>query len=677
MNGDEFDLKNGQGAYYIRVSTDHQDTERQQASIRSWMEKYDVSVPEHFQFMDEGFVRDLPATRPEFQRMMQAVDKKLLRWIVADRQDRFGSKDKYQFIAFMNRLREGNCRFLTVDGKCWNDDSMMSFMEGGLGAETSEKEQKNKSWQVIQALIGKARRGEWSGGHVAYGMDVACFGADNHQQEKWRVVIEGREQTGTRPGKGGKPRRVYSTRRVKSWPDGKSERFDGHRNFPSTDFYDILRQTPSKDKTKLATVREVFTKFATEDISATQIATFLNDVGVPHHYAEQWEHYHVREMLKNPIYIGFQRWNSNGQGRFFEYLDGETRPVDDTNGRRERQREDWILSDKQLFAPVISDDLWESVQRRIDETPRETRSPKSPELWLSGLLYCSHCNKPMRGMTRPTRLEYFCSTYARSKDNGTCLRHGVNQEVIVEELRGYLKEASVEATAILDSQQTGNTELLKPYEDKHWENFNRFQAVIGRMILAISSHPESASLWSKSADKDVPVDFNTPPNDINELPMTLERDFRSVCDVYSAMFQLDETDLQAQLRELDQEHSELVRGLRNLDPEKAKRAIQKTNDDIEALEIEMEELEGRLENLTNQFDQTLEVLRTSSDGFYAAENALCDPMADNRRKARAVRSCIEKINLTFRPTGKKYPTSELVEIEFIPAQAEYPNGVSG
>ncbi len=606
--------------------------------------------------------------------MMQAVDAGLLRWIVADHPDRFGTKDKYQFIEYMSRLRNGRCRFLTVDGKCWNDDSMMSFMEGSFSAETSEKEQKDKGWRVIGAMIEKAKRGEWSGGHIAYGMDVACYGKDG--QEKWRVIMECREQTGTRTGKNGKPRRVYSTRRMKVFPDGRTERFDGHRNFPATEADDTLFQTPTRDESKLVTIREVFTKFATEDISPSQIATFLNDVGIPHHYADRWEHYHVREMLKNPIYNGYQRWNSNGQGRFFEFLDGEARPVDDTNGRRERSEDDWILSQR-LFAPLVPEDVWNAVQRRIEETPRETRSPKLPELWLSGLLYCSHCEKPMRGMTRPTRLEFFCSTYARSKDNGTCLRHGVNQEVIVEELRGYLKEASVEATAILDSQQTGNTELLKPYEDKHWENFNRFQAVIGKMILAISRHPESVSLWSKLPHEPEIGGTTAPPNDIDELPMTLERDFRSVCDVYSAMFQLDEADLQAQLRDLDKEHSELVRSLRNLDPEKAKRAIQKTNDDIEALEIEMEELEGRLENLTDRFDQTLEALRTSCDGFYAAENALCDPRADNRRKARAVRSCIEKINLTFRPTGKKYPTSELVEIVFIPVQAEYPDGVSG
>ncbi|OYW13535.1 MAG: hypothetical protein B7Z55_16710, partial [Planctomycetales bacterium 12-60-4] len=221
-------------------------------------------------------------------------------------------------ISFMHRLREAGCLFLTVDGKCWTDDSMVSFLEGGLGAETSEKEQKDKSWRVIQALILKARRGEWSGGHIAYGMDVGCYAPDGH--EKWRVIVEGREQIGSKPGKNGKLRRINSTHRIKVFPNGETERFDGNRNFPASDEYDTLRQTPSKDETKMAVIREAFSKFATEEISPTQIATFLNTMCISHHYAERWEHYHVREMLKNPIYVGFQRWNSNGQGRFFEFV---------------------------------------------------------------------------------------------------------------------------------------------------------------------------------------------------------------------------------------------------------------------------------------------------------------------------------------------------------------------
>lgn len=91
----------------------------------------------------------------------------------------------------------------------------------------------------------------------------------------------------------------------------------------------------------------------------------------------------------------------------------------------------------------------------------------------------------------------------------------------------------------------------------------------------------------------------------------------------------------------------------------------------------MESLESRLGNLTEQFDGTLDILRTSCGAFYDAEKALDDPAGNNRRKALAVRSVIERINLKFQPTGKKYPTCELVEIEFIPAQKEHPKGGLG
>src|SRR5436305_15063413 len=118
--------------------------------------------------------------------MMVYSDRRLIQWIVADQQDRSGTKDKYQFIA-LHRLRENKCLFITVDGKVRTSDDMMAFIEGGLGAETSEKVQKTKSLRVL---------------------------------------------TGTKPGRGGKPKRIYSTRRLKGYPDGRTEVFEGYRSFP-------------------------------------------------------------------------------------------------------------------------------------------------------------------------------------------------------------------------------------------------------------------------------------------------------------------------------------------------------------------------------------------------------------------------------------------------------------
>lgn len=668
----DFDLQSGMGAFYIRVSDDEQDTKRQLEAIQRWLNKHGLAVPEHCQFMDEGFVRDLPQLRPDFERMVKMVDAGLLRWIVADRQDRFGSKDKYQFISYMHRLREGKCRFLTVDDKCWNDDSMMSFMEGGFGAETSEKEQKEKGWRVLGGQIEKARRGEWSGGHIAYGMDVACY--DKTKHEKWRVIIEGRDLIGKKPGKGGKLRRVYSTRRLKLFPDGSTERFDGVRNFPASERDDILCQTPSKDTTKLAVIREVFAKFATEDISPTQIAAFLNSLGVPHHYADRWEHYHVREMLKNPIYTGYQRWNSNGQGRFYEYLDGEPRPVDDTNGRRERGKDDWVLSDHRLFNPLISNDVWEAVERRFAENPRKTRSPRSADLWLSNLLYCAHCDQPMRGMQRPTRTEYFCSTYAKTKGDCDCLRHCVNHDVVEAEIRRHLEESGQEASVILEAQQTGNMELLKPYEDKHLHNILRCGEALTNMIRSVVRHDDWEDMLRRCGAK---KGKKKPPESLDEFHEDWRQFWLPVQKAYELFFQRDQQVTEDRLRQLDEEHTQLTNRVLNLDPQTGKRAIEKANARIAELEDQMMAVEQGLTNWSARYQEIREEMFSHVYALKAATEALDDPDADNRRKARAVRKCIQKVNLTFQPTGKKYPTSELVEIEIIPADPEYPNGASG
>ncbi len=284
----------------------------------------------------------------------------------------------------------------------------------------------------------------------------------------------------------------------------------------------------------------------------------------------------------------------------------------------------------------------------------------------------------MRGMTRPTRHEYFCSTYAQSKGKSTCLRHCVNHKVIEDEIRRYLDEVAVEAATMLKTHQSGNLELLKPFEDKHWENLTKFQSVVGKMLLEIESKPLAPKEYIRIANE-YPANGREkfPALDLDNLHEMVETDYRGVCEVYKKVFGADESHVKARMAELDGLHTELMQGLRTLDPVKAKRAIQKTNDEIAGVEAEMESLETRLENLTERFDETLDILHKSCGAFFDAEKALDDPAGNNRRKARAVRSAIERINLTFRPTGKKYPTCELVEIEFIPAKSEHPKGGLG
>jgi DNA invertase Pin-like site-specific DNA recombinase/uncharacterized coiled-coil protein SlyX len=668
------DRLKGNGAYYIRVSTDDQDTARQHEAIGRWLKANKLTIAPHFRFEDHGFERDRPELRPDFQRMMRMIENGTIQWIVADAQDRFGTKDKYQFIFFMHLLRRAGCNFFTIDGKCWTDDSMVAFLEGGIGADTSEKEQRNKSHRILEDKLLRAKRGEWQGGHLAFGMDVVCIGPDG--QERWRVELDGRKLTGTKPGRGGKKRRVYSLRRTKIFPDGRRERFDGHRHFPASEADEHLEQRPSNDENKLAVVREIFAKFSTEAISPTQLAAYLNKLGVKHYYAPRWQHYHVREMLSNPIYTGYQRWNSNGQGRFTEFIAGEERQVKDRAGRRARAKEDWVLSDRQLFEPVVPKDVWDKVQLKIETNPPKRRDPRSPDLWLAGLLVCSHCGKPMRGMQRPTRTEYFCSTYAESKDNETCLRNCVNHEVVEGYIRQYLKDSHREAVLLLEVEKSGNFDLLKPYHEKHRQNLIRFAHALGRTVDAVTSHPDWEDTLRQCGAND---SKKNPPQTLEEFHDEMKNLLLPVQEAYRFYFRRDEVEVRRQLDELEQRHTNLAQRMLNFDPAKAKRAIEKANDQLAELEKEIERVQGRLKNWADEFDKIRDETTTHIMALDAAEAALEDPAADNRRKAQAVRACIQQVNLTFRPTGKKYPKSELVAVEIIPAsppEPEHPNGGS-
>ena len=673
------DRLTGNGGWYIRVSGDEQDTESQRQSVQRWLAENRLAVAPQFRFEDDGFERDRPELRPEFQRMLKCAEAGLLPWVVADRQDRFGTKNKHQFIHFMYLLREAGCEFVTTDGKVWTDDNMMTFFEGGMGAETSEKEQKEKSHRTLRGKISKAKKGEYQGGHVPFGMDVACYGVDGH--EKWRVIIDGRKLVGTKPGKGGRQRRVYSLRRLKIMPNGSVEVFEGHRTFPAVEKTDKLRLAPSKDQRLLDVVVDVFTKYAEEATCPTVLAAYLNTLNIKHPYADRWEHYHVREMLKNPIYIGRQRWNSHGQGRFHEYLGGTQKPVKETRGGRIRSKADWVLSD-QLFEPVVPKKVWEAVQAKLEKNPPQRRSPRSPDLWLRGLLYCSHCGQLMRGVNRPTRHEYVCSTYAKDKRNATCLRHCVNHNDIEDHIKRYLAEAGREAAVMLDVQKTGNIALLKPFEEKHKAVFQESLGPLVKIMATLARDKGEGGEFFKQwvaannmLDDEAPASKQNMQQVADEF-MTL---FQPLQKMYDAVFSGNAEGVQQQLAAVEAQHTKLTENVLNLDPVKAKRAIQKANDKIGQMEEEMQRLEGELVNYSDHFDQRNEELRAVSVAFDNAEAALDDPAADSRRKANAVRACIQRINPTFKPTGKKYPKSELAKVEIIPVDQhgpEHPNGAS-
>lgn len=640
----------GVGAAYLRVSTSEQDADRQREAINRWLTGQGLSINARHVYVDEGWERDTQDVRPAFQRLIADAEAGRVNWIVVDVADRFGMKNERKLVVYIDRLIEAGCRLVTVDNDELTTDDLMTFFKLGMSGRKSREEQETKSKRVLEAKIMRAKRGEWGGGQIPYGMDVVCFDA-TATTEKWRVEFAGRTLVGRLPN----GKRKYDTHRVKINRDGSREAYDGWRNFPASDRTDILQLRPSHDPAKVAVVREVFETYAHEAINPTQLARRLNAKGIKPTYSDRWTCNMVASMLQNPSYIGRPATNKMGQGRFYEYVNGERRPVDAKRRDRRRSKTDWVLAEKPTFdPPMIPLPVWEAVQAKVDGNPAQRRAPKSPTLWLSRLVYCAGCGKPMRGyaLKSAERYEYICSSYAHGVEGCTCKRNSVAHAYVEEVVTAYLEDAG----ETLDGLDTGSTEQLR---QQFWD---RYKAAFAKVVETERRMEEVAGIGEDELQrvcrKDGKFDF-----------VALNR-FR--VDAYRAKQAAEDAPtLEARRRELEAELDRLTDAWTTLPTPRAK---EKAKTRLEAVEAELQQIEDRQKDVATEYEQLIgDVTRIGAEWEAARASMGADVSA--RRRAEAVGKVVARIECHFEPTGQYHPSSRLTKIEVIPH--EYPADDSG
>jgi len=148
-------------------------------------------------------------------------------------------------------------------------------------------------------------------------------------------------------------------------------------------------------------IRYVFSQYA-GGVSKLQIAKALNHMGIATHRNKKIENRTIDYWLNNPVYIGKTRWNPSGKTK----------------------RNHWntpdILLNEGIHEPIISEQLWDTVQKRIkiDKAlyPHYASLKKTNSHWLTGLLRCGICNSAMVFCNG----YYYCSKYKK----GICPGNG-------------------------------------------------------------------------------------------------------------------------------------------------------------------------------------------------------------------------------------------------------------
>jgi hypothetical protein len=661
-----------------------------------------VTIPKHHRFEDEGWARDTAGKRPDFQRLLKLAEAGRINWILVSERDRFGTKDADEFIHYRFLLRQWGCRLYDATGVDWTRKDIATVITAVVEGEKSEQEQHGISKRVLGGKAAYAKRGEWQGGPVPLGFDVACYRIEGAMSEKtnaqltelWRVVSEGLHK------------------RVKVYPDGRTERFDGKGNFPKfQEEVEVLRLTPSGDKGKVAAAASVFQRYASEEVSFTGLAHSLNRLGFRTSYGGHFQGHHVERMLSDPIYIGYYAWNRSHCGKFHRWVEGQ--PVVELNyaGKVTKNgKEDWVTGHR-LFEPLVGvGAVWAKVQAKLEGRGKRSKAPKKAALYLSGLVVCSHCGKTMNAgaVRKPTkytrkdgssgeRYEYFCSTYFKAVREGRrkeckCLRNGVFQDTLEGHVGQWLKETDLRLELLTAGFDSPVTDRLAADVDSHWQAFSEgvgrlteylaerhseeYDTICREFAEATKEANEAAREGDRKCDKTLAEVLGERGRKAWDKYKGCEvgpGGFVEAClQSYSRNF--DPKELDADIARLEAEHSALMERWADLP---TPRAREKAKERFAALEAQVEALRSQQRDAGEEVARHWRELLALRKAVREARSALLAEASERslRQKASALRAVIHRVECSFRPTGKTGSgwgkrNTELVRVTILPVVGE-------
>src|SRR5262245_59356291 len=167
----------------------------------------------------------------------------------------------------------------------------------------------------------------------------------------------------------------------------------------------------------------LFETFGSQNLSLRGLTRLVNEKGVPGPGANykrkkpkadqhRWTIRGVEGILSNPVYAGQARVGVVSKGKYHRLKKGDIEAVEPNTPKVEDP--DNAIIRPMHYGGLVSAELWDRVQRKLEERRRNKAHPRSGGYILpAGLLRCGHCGGRMHGAPRGTANTSTGATAAR------------------------------------------------------------------------------------------------------------------------------------------------------------------------------------------------------------------------------------------------------------------------
>ena len=228
-------------------------------------------------------------------------------------------------------------------------------------------------------------------------------------------------------------------------------------------------------------VRLIYELWTKDGLGTTTIANRLNALHIKPRKSEIWSPASIRDMLKNPVYIGKIRWN--WRKTIKKYEDGEL-----TTSRPKSKKEDWILVEGKHEA-IISEDVFNAALARFGSLPK-VKAKSGLQNPFAGIMHCS-CGRAMIYQPHRKCAARLHCAYQMRCGNRSATYYEVEEEVlrVLVQFLDDLRELSAEPEKSSAAQKAITAALRK--------ELNALETQQERLYEFLESGVYSAEVFTK------------------------------------------------------------------------------------------------------------------------------------------------------------------------------------
>lgn len=265
-------------------------------------------------------------------------------------------------------------------------------------------------------------------------------------------------------------------------------------------------------------VKKIFELYVYDDLSINKITTELDRMSIKPRISDKWSPSTIKDILKNPVYVGKIRWNHRPE---VKHLD--TKDIDNLCSSRPRNSKPLIVEG--IHNGIIRQEVWDLAQAKLSKNTVPVQHNNVIKNPLSHILICGKCGSYMQRRPYAKSGETTAIQCNNTKCNNISSKLSIVENEIIKALKYWLKNYKISEESIRDKDNSNNISYYSNLIKQLNSNIEMEKRRLDKVCEAFEDGIYEADTY-KSRCKDIKDSINQLEHQIIECEQQLEKEQR-------------------------------------------------------------------------------------------------------------------------------------------------------